>query len=84
MYMALEPFVRRRWPGTVDLVDAASVGTLRDPQIGRDLLVGAALGVFVALIFLAGDLVQGWIDAAPPAAEVRLSLSIERGAPHRG
>ena len=66
MYVALEPFVRRRWPGTIVSWARLLSGRFRDPQIGRDLLIGAATGVFVALIFLAGDLVQGWIDAVPP------------------
>ena len=44
-YLAVEPYVRRLWPriliSWVRLVD----GGLRDPAVGRDLLVGTVLGV---------------------------------------
>ena len=44
VYVALEPFVRRRWPGMIIGWNRLLVGDLRDPLVGRDLLIGAAFG----------------------------------------
>jgi serine/threonine-protein kinase len=44
LYLAAEPYVRRRWPRT--LVGWARLvgGRFRDPLVGRDLLLGVLLG----------------------------------------
>ena len=49
-YIALEPFVRRRWPQM--LVSWARVlsGSWRDPLVGRDVLIGCASGVVTAAL----------------------------------
>jgi serine/threonine-protein kinase len=50
VYLALEPFVRRQWPQV--LVSWTSVLTGRfDAIVGRDVLIGVALGVWFALLF---------------------------------
>jgi hypothetical protein len=49
LYIALEPFVRRRWPAVLVGWSRLLAGNYRDPLIGRDMLVGcllAVLGVF--------------------------------------
>jgi len=66
MYMALEPFVRRRWPQTVVSWTRLLSGRFRDPQIGRDVLIGAALGVVGGLLTPLSHLVRGWIEGVPP------------------
>ncbi len=43
-YLALEPWVRRRWPQTVIGWSRYTTRGIRDPLVGRDLLYGAALG----------------------------------------
>jgi serine/threonine-protein kinase len=52
-YLALEPYVRRIWPqllvGWVRLVS----GRWRDPLVGREMMIGLALG---ALIYLLGPI----------------------------
>jgi serine/threonine-protein kinase len=65
-YLAAEPFVRRRWP--VVLVSWARLlaGNVRDPLVGRDVLVGCAGGVAYAGIALAGTLVPEWLGQPPP------------------
>jgi predicted Ser/Thr protein kinase len=50
LYMAVEPFVRRRWPHSMITWNRLLAGRLRDPLVGRDLLVGMALGVAAALL----------------------------------
>ncbi len=49
MYIALEPFVRRRWPGMMVGWSRLLTGKYRDPIVGRDLLLGSAAGLVVAL-----------------------------------
>jgi len=50
IYLALEPFVRRQWPQV--LVSWTSVLTGRfDAVVGRDVLIGVALGVWFTLLF---------------------------------
>ena len=41
VYLALEPFVRRRWPQGIVSWNRLLVGRYRDPSVGRDLLIGA-------------------------------------------
>ena len=65
-YVALEPFVRRRWPrlstGWSRLID----GRFNDPLVGRDLLVGGLFGILLTLV----EQLRGWSAAhlglAPP------------------
>lgn len=45
VYMALEPFVRRRWPQRIISWTRLLAGDLRDPMVGSDLLIGALFGV---------------------------------------
>ena len=43
-YLAIEPHIRRRWPGVLVSWSRLIAGRWRDPLVGRDLLVGLALG----------------------------------------
>jgi serine/threonine-protein kinase len=45
LYLALEPYVRRRDPHTLISWSRLLAGQWRDPLVGHDLLVGAAFGV---------------------------------------
>ena len=45
VYMALEPYVRRRWPQTLISWSAVLIGRIRDAVVGRDVLIGCAAGV---------------------------------------
>jgi len=51
LYLALEPWVRRRWPQTIISWSRLLTGQLRDPLVGRDILFGTMLGVTWILIF---------------------------------
>jgi serine/threonine-protein kinase len=50
LYMALEPYVRRRWPEMMISWNRALAGRFRDPLVGRDILMGAIAGVVIVLI----------------------------------
>ncbi|MHC4403526.1 MAG: serine/threonine-protein kinase [Planctomycetota bacterium] len=49
-YLALEPYVRRRWPEMLISWNRLLSGRFRDPRIGRDLLIGAMGGVGFAIL----------------------------------
>jgi len=50
-YMALEPFARRRWPDLLISWTRVLSARLRDPLVGRDILVGILAGASAALLF---------------------------------
>jgi hypothetical protein len=50
IYLALEPFARRRWPQMLISWTRALSGNWRDPLVGHDVLIGATLGVAMGLI----------------------------------
>ncbi|HEV2691170.1 MAG TPA: hypothetical protein VGV35_21585, partial [Bryobacteraceae bacterium] len=57
LYVALEPFVRRRWPQTIISWTRLLAGRLRDPVVGGHVLVGILYGVLLsALVHLLGFL----------------------------
>jgi hypothetical protein len=45
LYVALEPFVRRRWPHSLISWTRLLAGGLKDSLVGGHILTGAALGV---------------------------------------
>jgi predicted Ser/Thr protein kinase len=51
LYLALEPWVRKRWPETIISWSRLLSGQWRDPLVGRDILFGVMLGVTWILIF---------------------------------
>ncbi len=56
LYIALEPLARRYWPWTLVTWTRLLMGRLRDPQIGRDILVGGLLaGVLNVLTWLGNE-----------------------------
>lgn len=67
VYIAFEPFVRRRWPGRIISWTRLLAGSWRDPLVGRDILIGAVIGVAVILCnFYLPRLVPQWLGSAPP------------------
>jgi predicted Ser/Thr protein kinase len=50
-YMAIEPWVRRQWPKSIVSWSRLLAGSWRDPVVGRDILLGVALGVVWILVF---------------------------------
>ncbi|HEX7878561.1 MAG TPA: hypothetical protein VF720_04090, partial [Candidatus Eisenbacteria bacterium] len=51
-YVALEPYVRRLWPRTLVSWARLLSGRLRDPLVGRDLLIGAVAGSAMTALYL--------------------------------
>jgi serine/threonine-protein kinase len=50
LYIALEPYVRRRWPRRIISWNRLLRGDFRDPLVGRDILIGAAVGSLAILV----------------------------------
>ncbi len=65
MYLALEPFLRRRWPERVISWSRLLAGDWRDTLVGRDILIGAAFGIGVMANWYLGELVPRWAGLLP-------------------
>jgi hypothetical protein len=65
LYIALEPYVRRRWPATLVSWSRLLAGGFRDPLVGRDVLVGCLFGAFVAAVGNLGWFVPSWLGHPP-------------------
>jgi serine/threonine-protein kinase len=63
--LALEPWVRRRWPQAIISWSRLISGQLRDPLVGRDVLFGVMLGVIWILIFTPRNILEIRMGAAP-------------------
>src|SRR6185437_1063549 len=50
VYIALEPYVRRRWPQTLISWSAILIGRARDAVVGRDILIGCAAGSAIGVL----------------------------------
>ncbi|HYL77523.1 MAG TPA: serine/threonine-protein kinase, partial [Bryobacteraceae bacterium] len=57
LYLAFEPYVRRRWPQSMITWSRVLSGGIRDPLVGGHLLFGVALGVGLALLNSGGRVV---------------------------
>jgi hypothetical protein len=65
LYLAVEPFVRRRWPDAIISWSRLLAGRFRDPLVGRDVLFGSLLGAVVGLVALTEDSLPGWLGDTP-------------------
>src|ERR1700704_4782999 len=50
VYLALEPYVRRFWPDGILGWTRLMSGYVRDPRVGRDVLIGCAVGVGLTVL----------------------------------
>jgi Protein kinase domain len=66
-YIALEPDLRQRWPHRIISWSRLLAGRLRDPLVGRDLLIGGLFALAYVLVGYAGLLVPRWLGLPPPA-----------------
>jgi predicted Ser/Thr protein kinase len=66
LYLALEPWVRRRWPQTIISWSRLLAGQFRDPLVGRDILFGVMLGVVWILLVQIRSIAILHMGASPP------------------
>ena len=67
-YIALEPFIRRRWSELMISWSRLMAGDFRDPLVGRDILVGGLLGLCGAAAEYLTMLLHQWSGIARAAA----------------
>jgi serine/threonine-protein kinase len=65
LYIALEPYVRRRWPATLVSWSRLLAGGFRDPLVGRDVLVGCVSASAVTALGKLGWFVPLWLGYPP-------------------
>jgi serine/threonine-protein kinase len=66
LYIALEPYVRRRWPATLVSWSRLLAGGFRDPLVGRDVLAGCLLAAFASALYGLRWFVPSWLGHLPP------------------
>jgi predicted Ser/Thr protein kinase len=64
-YVALEPFVRKRWPLRIISWSRLLAGGYRDPLVGRDILIGAVFGAVLILLGPITAIGLRWIGRPP-------------------
>ncbi len=65
LYIAMEPYVRRRWPATLVSWSRLLAGGFRDPMVGRDLLAGCLWGAFAQDLTMLCWFVPSWLGYPP-------------------
>jgi serine/threonine-protein kinase len=60
LYIALEPHLRRIWPETMIGWSRLLAGNVRDPLVGRDVLVGVLIAIADGLILGLHTGIRGW------------------------
>jgi hypothetical protein len=80
LYMAIEPIARRRWPHSMIAWNRLLAGGLRDPLVGRDVLVGLTFGTASALAAKLHELALLKFGATPSISVYLGSLQGASGA----
>jgi hypothetical protein len=65
LYIALEPYVRRRWPATLVSWSRLLAGGFQDPVVGRDVLVGCLSGASSTALGSLSWFVPLWLGYPP-------------------
>jgi serine/threonine-protein kinase len=75
LYMAIEPWIRRQWPKSIVSWSRLLAGSWRDPVVGRDILLGVALGVVWILVFQIRYIFMMHMGASPSLGSTDVLLS---------
>ncbi len=65
-YMAIEPWIRRRWPQALVAWTRLISGQVRDALVGRDILFGVTFGAVWILIIEGSNIPLARLGASPP------------------
>jgi len=65
LYVALEPHIRRVWPDTMFGWSRLLAGRVRDPLVGRDVLVGVLVAIGNGLILAVHTMLRQWSGRPP-------------------
>jgi hypothetical protein len=80
LYMAIEPFARRRWPQVLVSWTRLLSGEVRDPLVARDILIGCAFGVLIGCTQVYGTLLPLRFLAGLNLPTVLADIEIFNGA----
>ena len=80
LYMAIEPFARRRWPHSMIAWNRLLAGGAGDPLVARDVLLGLTLGTAAALVTKLHELVLLDFGSTPSLGVQLMSLQGVSGA----
>ncbi len=61
-YLALEPYVRRRWPHFLVSWTRLFAGRISDARVGRDVLLGCLFGILMGIIGQLPSSLASWIN----------------------
>ncbi len=75
-YIAFEPYVRRFWPELLIGWTRLLSGRVRDPLVGRDVLVGVAAGTVASLLIGSRDLVPRLLALPLPTPQLPAALML--------
>jgi hypothetical protein len=74
LYLAIEPFIRRRWPNALVSWTRVLAGQIRDPVVGRDVLIGALVGVGWQLLGAMNEVARVGLPSAPASLDLSTLL----------
>ncbi len=83
-YLAVEPFLRRRWPELLVTWARVVAGEFGDPLVGRDILIGCAAGCIMAAWGIGCLLVPEWLGLTPdlvPADYLGVAYGAQEAVP---
>jgi hypothetical protein len=81
LYLAVEPYVRRGWPAALVGWSRLLSGLVRDAVVGRELLIGIACGIVLALLDRLNHLAPaflGWPEPVPPFPDAGALLDVRQ------
>jgi hypothetical protein len=79
-YLALEPFVRRRWPEAMISWTRLLGGRFADPLVARDILIGCAAGCAIIVLGDMNNMLPEWFGQPPLTPESSGSVMRSLGA----
>jgi tRNA A-37 threonylcarbamoyl transferase component Bud32 len=76
LYMALEPFIRRRWPSLLIAWSRLVAGTPRDPMVGRDVMIGLLAGLLHCAIASSAEGFVAYVAGTDPGPKLGDAASL--------
>jgi Protein kinase domain len=70
LYLALEPYVRRKEPQTLISWSRLLAGRFQDPLVGQHLLTGTLYGVALVLFEVSDNFIFPWLGKLPPVPNI--------------
>jgi hypothetical protein len=82
LYIALEPNIRRRWPDRLIAWSRLLAGDVRNPMVGRDVLIGTAAGLAHVTLAGSSNVLPSVLGLAPPGVPHTSNIEALLGIRH--